>query len=529
MRVLLVNPFYPITEMPSPPLGLAYLAAALERDQIDVRILDLVVNAYTRKNLESVLADFKPDVVGATSVTMSFDSAIGVLKDAKAIDPEMVTMMGGPHITFCAEETMRAFPQLDLVVLGEGEVTAVEVVRALEGARKLDSVRGIVFRDQDTVRRTEPRPDPVDVNSLPLPARHLLPLRRYRALGMAISMTTSRGCPFQCIFCVGRKMVGAKVRYRNPQGVVDEMEYLNTLDFPQINVADDLFILNKRHCLGICDEIIARDMKVKWTSFARADTVSVEVLRRMKEAGCTTISFGFESANPEILETIKKGITVEQILAAAEMCREAGMGAQASFILGLPGETPETIQETVDLCKRLEDLEVASGFHVLAPFPGTRIREKSEEYGIRILTDDWRQYHANRAIVETPEVTPGMIDRIVIDYEEKVMEEIGEMVKRTERNMATEQERRTVTNLDHMAIYYEMIMNEVLENGGSWTGASDAASREVFLGRIADRMAGSTIYPRSKIVDALTYAMEAGVLRNRERDGAQRLEWVDNI
>jgi len=284
-RFLLVNPYYPISETPSPPLGLAFLAGALEAVGIEVEILDLVVFPYSTKMLEQVLNRFKPSFVGLTAVTMNVENALAVARDVKATSPGILTVMGGPHVTFCAEDTLQAAPEIDVVVMGEGEETIVELAQAPRTPQDWCEIRGLAYRDGRQINYTDPRPFIKDIDTLPEPARHLIPLGRYRALGLPVSMTTSRGCPFQCIFCVGRKMVGAKVRYRDPVKVVDELAYLDTLDFNQINIADDLFTAAPKHCLGVCDEILARGLDTRWTSFARVDTVSPEVLQRMKAAG----------------------------------------------------------------------------------------------------------------------------------------------------------------------------------------------------------------------------------------------------
>jgi anaerobic magnesium-protoporphyrin IX monomethyl ester cyclase len=280
MRVLLINPFYPLTEMPSPPLGLAYVAAAFEQMDATVKVLDLVVEPYDRFVLETLLNEFQPDLVGATAVTMTFNAAISVLKDVKEIAPEITTLMGGPHISFYAEETLKQHPELDIGVLGEGEQTIYELVTCIKEAKSrlgkagfannvdLSNVAGLAYRRGESICLTATRPPSMNVKLLPRPARHLLALGRYKALGLAVSMITSRGCPFQCIFCIGRKMSGSKVRYRDPIAVVDEMEYLHSLGFYQINIADDLFTAKKAHCFAICDEIIRRKLEVKWTAFS---------------------------------------------------------------------------------------------------------------------------------------------------------------------------------------------------------------------------------------------------------------------
>ena len=414
MRVLLINPFYPISETPSPPLGLAYLAAVLEAAGAEVQLLDYVVNPYDEAGLQEILDAFDPHLVGATSVTMTVDNALKVLQDVKKFRPRIPTVMGGPHVTFAARETLEGHPELDLVVLGEGERTIVELVQAIEKNTDLETVAGIAYRQGQKIRFTPSRPFIQDLDSLPPPARHLLPLGRYRTLRMPISMTTSRGCPFKCIFCVGRQMVGAKVRYRSPESVVDEMESLASMNFHQINLADDLFTANKPHCLAVCDEIVKRRLDIKWTSFARVDTVSVELLSQMRRAGCTAVSFGIESGDPAILKTIQKGITRDQVIAAVEMCKQAGVAPYASFILGLPGETEESIQETFAFGETLKNMGLMYGFHLLAPFPGTAVREQHEDYGIRILSTDWSDYHANRAIVETPGVSQARLNELIV-------------------------------------------------------------------------------------------------------------------
>ncbi|RPH50530.1 MAG: radical SAM protein [Desulfobacteraceae bacterium] len=528
MRFLIINPYYSISETPSPPLGLAYIAAALERVGIEVKILDLVVFPYSRQLLESVLKNFAPKIVGTTAVTMTFDNSIDVIKEIKSIDPSIVTVMGGPHVTFCAKETMSMFPELDYIVLGEGEETITELASAVDEGRDVSGIEGIVFRGKSGIVDNGPRKKRIDVDSLPLPARHLLPLGRYRALGMPVSMTTSRGCPFKCIFCVGRKMVGAKVRYRNPQNVVDEMEHLAAFGFRQINVADDLFTSNENHCLKVCDEIIRRGLLIKWTSFARVDTVSVKVLKRMREAGCHTVSFGVESGNRDILKRIKKGITLEQVTDAVKMCNEAGVSPHASFILGLPGETPETLKETVEFGNKIKEMGVSHGFHLLAPFPGTEVREEKEKYDIRFLSDDWRDYHANRAIVETSSVTRKMLDDIVIGWEDKFNGWLGYIRERIKSGEASEEEAWPLVNLERIVLVYDLMMGGIVEKMGVYE-CETASSASEALGIFADRMAGSVKQSRDEILSVLNYEVSEGNLKLRFNNGKYNLEWIDYL
>ncbi len=528
MRVLLINPHYPISETPSPPLGLAYLAAALEQAGTDVHILDFVVFPYSPTFLESSLKNFKPDIVGVTSVTMNFYEAIRVIKDVKRIDPNLLTVMGGPHVTFCGNETLNTFPELDVVVIGEGEGTLLELVECFQKRDDLKYIKGIIYRKGADIFCTGFR-EFMDLDRLATPARHLLPLGRYKALGMPISVTTSRGCPFRCVFCVGRKMGGAKVRFRNPLKVVDELEYVNTLNFHQINVADDLFTASKNHCLAVCNEIIRRNLNLKWTSFARVDTISAEIVFKMKAAGCTGIGFGVESANPKILKKIKKGITLEQVIDAVKHCTEAGITPYASFILGLPGETPETLRQTLDFAQKLKKMGLFSGFHLLAPFPGTEIRENSRRFELKILTNDWAQYHANRAVVETPTVKKQMLDGVVIDWEEEYHAFLDDIRKRMKTGETTEAESWQLINLERIVLIYDLMMNSTIEKWGTWPATVSPVSETVLLKRLVKRICASSECDEEMLLATLLHSTRQRVLRYVHNNGQIRWEWVDYL
>jgi anaerobic magnesium-protoporphyrin IX monomethyl ester cyclase len=527
MRVLLINPFYPISETPSPPLGLAYLAAALEEAGVEVRVLDLVVTPYSAERLANILDDFLPELVGLTAVTMTVDHAMAVIDDVKRHRPRAVTVMGGPHVTFSAPQTLKDCPSLDVAVLGEGERTMVELVRAVTAGSGFENVAGIAHRADGAIRFTPPRGFIADLDSLPPPARRLLPLGRYRALGMPISMTTTRGCPHRCIFCIGRKMVGAKVRYRSPRKVADELEAIGRLGFHQVNIADDLFTADKGHCAAVCDEILRRGLTVQWTSFARVDTVSEDILSKMKAAGCTAVSFGVESANRAILKTVKKRITPEQVVEAVRMCARTGVTPCASFILGLPGETPETIQETMEFGIKLKELGLLYGFHLLAPFPGTNVRERSDAYGIRILTDDWTQYHANRAVTETETVSRSMLDAIAIEWETNFNRYLGGIKERMRAGKAGADEAQQLINLERIVAVYDLMMKQIIETAGRWKadGAGADSALERLIGQVRGRVADAPAVVR----DAIENAVQKDNLVCNVRDGRVEWQWKDYI
>jgi radical SAM superfamily enzyme YgiQ (UPF0313 family) len=405
MRVLLINPFYPISETPSPPLGLAYLGAALEQAGVQVKVLDYVVYPYRRDALESVLKEFKPHVAGATAVSMTFDHAKQMLRDVKTIDPQILTVMGGPHVTFCERQT------------------------------------------------------------------------------------------------------------------------LANLRFHQINIADDLFTANQNHCLAVCEEILRRNLEINWTAFARVDTVSERLLSKMKAAGCTAVSFGIESANPAILNTIKKGITVQQTQDAVRKCLRVGISPYASFILGLPGETPETIKETTAFAANLQQEGLAYGFHILAPFPGTEVREQSNRLGIRILTDDWSRYDANRAVSETASVNHRMLDAVVVDWEIKYNQYLEHIHKSIQNATSTEDEIKQLENLENTVALYDLMMKNQIEESGSLSlsARGSVISKEKGLEILMDRITGSSDMDPQKLKTALQHAIEKQDLELN--DSAGRVEW----
>ncbi|MCX7982333.1 MAG: B12-binding domain-containing radical SAM protein [Syntrophales bacterium] len=420
MRVAIIASPYPLEEAPAPPLGISYAAAAFEKAGAEVRIFDYIVSRYTPEKLAKQIDDFRPQVVGTSSVTMNFPIAARILQTVKEIDPRIVTVIGGPHASFDAVNTLKMYPGIDLVVIGEGEATIAELVATRFKKESLLTIRGIATRNGHDILFTPPRPLIDDLSTLPQPARHLLPLSRYQALGFPISIITGRGCPYQCIFCQGRRMVGSKMRHRPAHMVVDEIEDILSYGIDRINIADDLFVSNKRKVREVCQEIERRELKFTWSAFARVNTVDKETLATMKSAGCDAISFGVESGNQEMLDRIKKKITLDQVRRAVEMCQEVGLIVHCSFIVGLPGESPETLEETKRFAESLGKIDY--GFHLLAPFPGTTVREEVDKYDLEILTDDWSLYDANHAIVRTSRLSAEEIRRFVDDFEGEIAE-----------------------------------------------------------------------------------------------------------
>jgi radical SAM superfamily enzyme YgiQ (UPF0313 family) len=255
-------------------------------------------------------------------------------------------------------------------------------------------------------------------------------------------------------------MIGAQGRFRNPVAVVDEMESLVHLGFKRIRIEDDLFTFRKERALSICQEIDRRNLSVQWRAYARVDTVDPELLGWMKQAGCERLLFGAESGSPEILKRIRKGITPEQTRRAVEMTRKAGIGVLASFVLGLPGETPETLRQTVEFA---DSLQVPYSLNLLTPYVGTEIRERSQEWGIQIQSDDWRLYGQGHPLTSTPGVNGKRLSRAVNRYRQGVRRYLEELLEREENSCLTRENAEELNRHRRWHFLRRLIGGEILE------------------------------------------------------------------
>ncbi|MFQ5925305.1 MAG: B12-binding domain-containing radical SAM protein [Dehalococcoidia bacterium] len=521
MRVLLMSTPYPLEENPIPPLALSYLAGVLQREGIEVQILDLLVAHYSAKKVREKLEEYQPQVVGITCVTLNYPTAARILKMCKDFEPGIVTVIGGPHASFALEETLLRAPWIDVLVLGEGEGTLVELIRALESRANLREVRGIAFREDKRVVQTEPRSPIEDLDELPFPTRHLLPLSKYRALGAPCTVITSRGCPYGCIFCSGPRLFRRRVRFRHPKLVVDEIETIhNELGFERINIVDDTFTLNHRHARNVCDEIIRRNLHIQWNVFARVDTVTEDLLQVMKEAGCAWLLFGIESASPQILETIKKGITLDGVRRGVKLTTEAGIKVFNSFILGLPGETPETARQSVAFAQELDsDYGAKYGFHLLSPLPGTELYEKAEDYGLHILTRDWTKYDANEPITETAAMSPEKVMEIMADYDRAVAYAWDEMKRKAEAgDRLCEEEMRKKASTEFV---WRLLKGDVIEKLG-WMKARDLGDP---VEQLAQKISPRLSVPLDVAQREMGRLVQQGLLKRESMKGGFVWKW----
>ena len=519
MKVAVIAPPYPLEEAPSPPLGVTYVAAACQRAGCDVRIFDYIVRRYTRETLVSELDAFAPDVVGATSVTMNFKGAAAIMQDVKSHHPDVVAMMGGPHVSYDWANTLANYPAIDLIVVGEGEETLQELLPVIRDKAAWDHIKGIAFRKEGRPYFTGARDFIQDLDTLPVPSRHLLPVSRYLALGFPVSLITSRGCPNQCIFCLGRRMVGYKVRYRTPRLIVDEVEEIISYGFTRINIADDLFTANKDRVRIFCEELKRRGVKIAWTAFARVNTVDEQVLAMMREAGCDAVSFGIESGNAEVLKRVKKGITLDQARKAVQACKNTGILAHASFMIGLPGESPQTVQDSYAFA---QSLDIDYGFHLLAPFPGTTVREEREKYDIEFLTDDWDLYDANVPIVRTSALSQQYTLRFMEEFEARHRELWNELLEKFKAGTCSEYEYLRVAGHNRMHLVYRILSQDLIERHGVFSNGDSG------IQALACRIAQAAGAEERLALETIKQFHQAGYIRQSQEAGVMRWYWTQN-
>jgi anaerobic magnesium-protoporphyrin IX monomethyl ester cyclase len=484
------------------------------------------VTQYNPRKLRRELEEYRPQLVGATCVTLNYPIARRMLKVCKDFDPHIFTVIGGPHVTFALEETLLRSSWIDAIVIGEGERTLVELARVVEEGKDIHHVTGIAFADGGTVVKTTPRARFEDLDRLPLPARELLPMARYRALGTPCTVITSRGCPYSCIFCSGRRMFGPKVRFRSHGLVVDEIEQLqHDFGLMKINIVDDTFTLNHHHTRAVCEEMLRRKLKIKWSVFARVDRISEELAQLMNRAGCEWMLFGVESADEEILKTIKKGITPEEVRRGVKIASEAGINVFNSFILGLPGESRDTALKSLAFGDELYHKYGAKyGFHMLSPLPGTEIYERAKDYGIRILSWNWARYNANEPITETETMSREMVKEAMSIYDrgiEAAWDDIKQRAKDGDSQYA-----EIIEGKERNEFVWTLLQGDIIEKLGGIASAAalNDSSADFELACRVSRKLGIDVEATRLWIGEL---IAKGVLRLESRGNGLRWQWTD--
>ncbi|MDD5154977.1 MAG: radical SAM protein [Candidatus Omnitrophica bacterium] len=376
--------------MSRPPMDLMMMASSLEEVGAECKIKDYPIEGGSWPDFKEDFCDFNPDLLILSVTTPTLRHDLISCRIAKEIKPGVLTIAKGAHFLVRDCHILEEFGDLDIIIRGENEAVIKEILINPDRS----GIAGITYRDNRGIRRNQDRPFLEDLAQLPLPARHLVKNRLYARPDTAEPMAvieTSRGCPGNCIFCLVGEVAGKKIRNRSTGSIVGEIkECIDKYNIRNFHFKSDTFTWNKEWVLELCEGIIERKLGINWICNSRVDTLDRERISRMKKAGCWAVGLGIESGNQEILERIKKGITLKQSREAVRLCKEYGIKTYAYFIIGFPWDNRQTINDSVKFAAEL-DPDFAD-FFLPYPFPGTELEKIALEAGLIKETKDAKAY-----------------------------------------------------------------------------------------------------------------------------------------
>jgi len=383
MKVTLINP--PVRENQYPdqfPIGLAYIASVLLKAGHSVSVVDINARRYRKEEVQKMIENFDADVVGIGGMITTYSYVKWLVSEIRRMKPNIKIVVGGGVCSAIPKQFME-WTQTDIIVVGEGELTVVDLLDNLEN---LESVRGIWYRDKNGIHANPPRELIKDLDSIPFPAWELFPMDVYLKnptrgyMEKKMNVLAGRGCPYRCTFCWHN--FGDGNRTRSAENVVEEIKQLQSKYGVNIIIfEDELFTANKSFVMDFCRKIKEQKIKLKWDCQSRVNIIEKDILHVMKDAGCISVGFGVESGSQTMLDAMKKGTTVEQGKNAIRMMKEAGIRFHVTFMIGTPGETKETIWETVSFCKELNIPHRIELFFA-TPFPSTPLYEYAKNKGL---------------------------------------------------------------------------------------------------------------------------------------------------
>ena len=382
----------------NPPLGILSLAGYLEEHaSFSLDLLDAQPKRYSYEQLEVLLRDRTADVVGITAMTFTLIDVFKTVRLIRKVMPQAKIILGGPHVHLYPDETIR-HPEVDFLLQGEGEIGFLELLNNLDNPGAWPLVKGLVYIDANgEIVNNGIAPSCENLDELGIPARHLLDIHDYTSLlgrdNTITTMFTSRGCPYRCTFCDRPfSPVLSGFRWRTAKHVADEMELCVSLGIHEAFIYDDTFTVRRDRVFELCDEIGRRKLKFRWDVRAHVNTMTPELLKRMKQAGCDRIHYGVECGNDRMLKVIKKNMTIAKVREVIGQTKSANMEVLCYFIIGQQTETAADISDTMNLARELDPNY--AHFTVFCPYPGTEIYNQGLKSGT-IKEDVWRKFSLN--------------------------------------------------------------------------------------------------------------------------------------
>jgi radical SAM superfamily enzyme YgiQ (UPF0313 family) len=366
---------------------------------------------------------FSPDIIGITCPTPVYYIVQQICSDLKRKDKDVKIVIGGPHVTALPKESLTE-TECDVVVIGEGELTFLDIVSRLKDGKDLHSVPGIAYKENGDVYVNKRRELINDLDILPFPAKDLLPLSRYYLpptkrikSERATNMITSRGCPFSCNFCMAKTIWTSKTRLRSVKNVIEEIKLnVDVYRLTEFSFHDELFTFRRDRVIELCQSILKEGIDITWVCQARAGSVDLEMLTLMKRAGCGKIAFGFESGSDRMLKLMNKKETIENAVESVSLCKKAGIGVEGAFILGYPGEDLKSINDSIKFALEL-DCETVAWF-IAIPYPGTRLYYEAIEKGYLKERINWMEF-APVSNLESPMIIPNFTPEELMKWKKR--------------------------------------------------------------------------------------------------------------
>ncbi|MFZ3059397.1 MAG: radical SAM protein [Candidatus Methanoperedens sp.] len=403
-----------------PPLNLAYLAAIAENLGHDVKIIDGEAEDISLEKMVELTATFNPDIIGITATTPFYHIVVDLAKELKKEVNEIPIIIGGPHITVLKEKAF--FPCFDYAFIGEADESWSLFLKLHESGKDISAVKGLLFRDGENIVFTGDAYPVVDFDSIPPPSRHLLQMDKYtigtpEGTKKFTTIMSVRGCPFKCIFC-STKVFGSRIRKRSPRLVVDEMKsIIDEYGIKHFMFLDDTLTLDKNHILTICDLIDEEKLDITFEGSTRANLVDEEVISRMAKAGLIRLSFGLESVDENIRKIMRKEVPLESYIMANKLTNKYSIETLNSCMIGLPGETLDTVKKTLSFLRDSHEIKQAN-ISIAVPYPGTELYEmaKRGDYGLKLVVDDFSEFRRyNSAVMYVGDLSPEELIKIQND------------------------------------------------------------------------------------------------------------------
>ncbi|ABX43923.1 B12-binding domain-containing radical SAM protein [Lachnoclostridium phytofermentans] len=392
-----------------PPLGLCYIATYLKQNGYKVKILDFSIRKVTLFDLDEVMQNNHPKLIGISTTTETYNCGMRIAKYIKEKNAATTVFMGGCHVTYEYEDALNS-GVVDIVSRNEGEITTKELCDLyINNIGSLQEIDGISYIKDGVIVSNQDRKFIENLDSLPIPDRSFFDIKEY---GIPASISTSRGCPGQCIFCAASGLSGGRYRRRSAESIIEEIKYLIDLGFHHIQFVDDTLTADLKRLHQVLDMIIEQELNITFVCESRVDIVTFELLEKLKKAGCKMIQYGVEAGSQEMLDCLKKNITMEQILRVFEWCNQLEIQTASCLIIGQPYDTHKTIQDTINIALKLQELGARIVFSISTPYPGTYMYNHTDEFGIKIVDHDFDNYTTQTAVYDSKNLTAKQIHNL---------------------------------------------------------------------------------------------------------------------